>query len=160
MTWNGQAFQIEIIRIDAKITFQESRIGFLQRSDFALAGGQVLRSLAIRIFQLPYVFRHQRTSGVVGNLFFRRVVGERIKLAAEGLAFTERAAGGPEMGALGLDADAAETTGFFFRQRYLERRITGLDVTALSAFGAMIKRHARSRRNRSALAAWRRPDRG
>lgn len=47
------------------------------------------------------------------------------------------------MGAVGLDADAAERLVLFFGQRDFERGIALLDEAASSAFGAVVKRHAR-----------------
>ena len=72
-----------------------------------------------------------------------RIIGKRIKLATERFGGTERASGRTQMRTVGLDANAAERLVFFLGQRDLEGRIALLDEAASSAFGAVIKRHAR-----------------
>ena len=113
MTWYRQAFQLEIIHIDVEITFQKSRIRFFQLGDFLFTASQVARRLAVLVFELPDVLRHQGAIGVVINLAGRRVIRQWVQLAAEWLGVAQRATGGAKVQTLGLDANAAKASLFF-----------------------------------------------
>ncbi|NBS77683.1 MAG: hypothetical protein EB066_07095 [Betaproteobacteria bacterium] len=73
---------------------------------------------------------------------FIGVVAQGIKSASKRFIFAKGATLRPKVITLGLDADAAEPFLFFSGQGNFEGGITGLNVTATLAFGAVVKQHA------------------
>jgi hypothetical protein len=74
------------------------------------------------------------------------IEGKGIERTCEGLCLAHCAAGGSQMFAGGLYADASNFGHLCFRQRYFKRWVTRFNDAASLTFGAMVKQHRTSPR--------------